>query len=57
MAGLRLSPGKPTQRSVTTMGYDLVVGEDHLWGRVVSGITGNRAGEALWPLAAHLGEG
>ena len=36
---------------------DLVVGEDNLCDRIASGVSGKRAGEALWPLAAHLGEG
>ena len=31
----------------TMMGSDdLVIGEDHMWDRVASGITGKRAGEA-----------
>ena len=33
VAGLWLSPGKPTRRAVTAMGSnDLVVGEDHMLG-------------------------
>ena len=33
VAGPWLSPGKPTRRAVTTMGFnDLVVGEDHMLG-------------------------
>ena len=33
VAGLWLSPGKPTRRAVSTMGSnDLVVGEDHILG-------------------------
>ena len=57
-AGPWLSPGKPTQRAITTMGSnDLVVGEDHIWDRVASGITDKVwSGVARYPLAAHLGE-
>ena len=53
VAGLLLSPGKPTQRAVATMGSnDLFIGEDHMFGPSCK-----RAGVARWPLAAHLGEG
>ena len=55
VAGPRLSPGKHTQRTITTMeSNDLVVGKDQCWDRVASGTTGKRAGEARCPLAAHL---
>ena len=55
--GPRLSPCKSTLRAEYTIGTsDLVVGEDDLLDRVVSGIADKRACDVHWPLAAHIGE-
>ena len=53
VAGPRLSTWKPTRRAMATMGFiDLVVCDD----QASSGTTCRRAGEARWPLSAHLRE-
>ena len=58
VAGPRLSPGKPTGRTVAAIGSsELVAGETTCRYRVSSGIAGKQAGEARWPLASHIGEG
>ena len=40
-------PFEARPKAATTMGYsDFVIGKDQFWDRVVSSITGKRAGEA-----------